>query len=260
MADADGGRTAMARRLVACLDFTELKDGCTAADVDRLLVRARTPAGPVAAVCIWPAFVAQGVAAFSGSGIRVATVVNFPHGAEDVGPAEDETARAVADGADEIDMVIAWKRVADDPDMVTRQVERLKTAADGRLLKAILETGELQDAALIRRAAEAAIAGGADFIKTSTGKVPVGARPEAVAAMAEVIRHSGRPIGLKPSGGMKTLDDAQALLEIAEARLGKGWATPRTFRLGASSLLDDLLRQAGVDAAPAPGTHGSTEY
>ena len=238
------GDKAMAKRLIACLDLTELKDDCTAEDVDRLLARARTPAGNVAAVCVWPCFVRQSKTTLAGSGIKVATVVNFPNGDENIGPAERETVLAMADGADEIDMVISWKKVRKDPAFVTRQVARLKSAAGGRQLKAILETGELDDPALIRKAAMAAIEGGADFIKTSTGKVPVGARVEAVTIMAEVARDMSRGTALKPSGGMKTLADARAMLEAAEAVLGKGWATPQTFRLGASSLLDDLLAHA----------------
>jgi deoxyribose-phosphate aldolase len=235
---------ALARRLIACLDLTELKDGCTQADVDRLLARAATPAGPVAAVCIWPQFVARAVATLRGSGILVATVVNFPAGGDDIEAAVAETRFAVDAGADEVDMVIAWRRVADDAGFVMRQVAALKQAAGGRRLKAILETGALAEPRLVESAARAAIEGGADFVKTSTGKVAAGATPQAVSIMARAIAASGRPVGLKPSGGMRTLADASAMLEAAEAELGAGWATPRTFRLGASSLLDDLLAHA----------------
>lgn len=247
---------AKARRLIACLDLTELRDDCAAQHVAALLARAVTPAGPVAAVCIWPAFVKQAVEALEGRGIRVATVVNFPHGGEDTKRAVTETRRAVADGADEIDMVIAWKRVAVDPRFVTRQVMALKRAAAGRTLKAILETGALGEPALVAAASRAAIAGGADFIKTSTGKVPVGATRDAVATMVRVIAETGKGTGLKPSGGMKTLADAQAFLDIAESELGAGWATPKTFRLGASSLLDDLLAHAAGKASPVNTTGG----
>ena len=105
-------------------------------------------------------------------------------------------------------------------------------------LKVSLETGELSDQGIIRRASELAIKAGADFIKTSTGKTKVSATPEAVTTMLQVIRDSGRPVGLKPSGGIRTIADAQQYLDLADAMMGPQWATPRTFRFGASGLLD----------------------
>ncbi|MTA00293.1 MAG: deoxyribose-phosphate aldolase, partial [Actinobacteria bacterium] len=106
------------------------------------------------------------------------------------------------------------------------------------LLKVILETGELVDPILIDRAAHLAIAAGADFIKTSTGKTRTSATPQAVTIMLATIRASGRAVGLKPSGGIKTVDDALEYLQLADAVMGQDWATPQTFRFGASGLLD----------------------
>jgi deoxyribose-phosphate aldolase len=152
-----------------------------------------------------------------------------------------ETGAAVADGANEVDLVMPYRRVGDDPDLVYGLVSGTRSAAGKALLKVILETGELQDEALIRKASEIAIDAGADFIKTSTGKVPVNATPEAARIMLSVIADQGGDVGFKPAGGIKTLGDANLYLDLAAEALGPDWATPRTFRFGASSLLDNLL-------------------
>ena len=117
-------------------------------------------------------------------------------------------------------------------------------------LKAILETGELADPALIRQAADAALAGGADFLKTSTGKVPVNATPEAAEILLRAILASGRDVGLKPAGGVRTTADAATYLALCDRLMGEGWATPARFRIGASGVLAALL--ATLDGAEAP--------
>ena len=118
----------------------------------------------------------------------------------------------------------------------------------------ILETGELRDPDLIKRAAGLAIAEGADFIKTSTGKVRVNATPEAARIMLEAIAGSDRPVGLKPAGGIRTLGDAAEYLALADEIMGPGWATPQRFRFGASGVLDVILAALDGGAAPASGT------
>ena len=228
---------ALARRAIACLDLTNLNDDCSEADIVDLCARAATPHGNTAAVCIWPRFVALAKQQLAGSAIRIATVVNFPHGGEDTAPAVAETGAAVASGADEIDMVMAYRLAARRPADAQAQIGAIREVARDRLLKVILETGELKDAALIGKAAEIAIAAGADFIKTSTGKVAVNATPEAAGIMLRVIAgHNGR-IGFKPAGGIRTLDDAALYFGLADEILGPGWARPETFRIGASSIL-----------------------
>jgi deoxyribose-phosphate aldolase len=116
----------------------------------------------------------------------------------------------------------------------------VRQEAAGRTLKVIVESGELPGPAAVDRAAMLAIECGADFVKTSTGKTPVSATPEAAEIILEAIAVSGRPVGLKVSGGIRTVDDARAYLELADRIMGPGWATPATFRFGASSLLDAL--------------------
>ena len=243
---------ALARRAIACLDLTNLNDDCSQADVIDLCARAATSHGDTAAVCIWPRFVPQAKQKLSNSAIRIATVVNFPQGGEDTASVIAETDKAIAAGADEIDMVMAYRLVADQPAGVETQIAAIREAARGRLLKVILETGELKDAALIRKAAEIAIAAGADFIKTSTGKVAVNATPEAARVMLSVIAGHLGEIGFKPAGGIRTLDDVALYFGLADEILGPDWATPKTFRIGASSVLDALVATLD-DRATEPG-------
>jgi len=248
---------ALARRAIACLDLTNLNDDCSQVDVIDLCTRAATPHGDTAAVCIWPRFVPLAKQKLGNSAIRIATVVNFPQGGEDTAPVIAETGEAIAAGADEIDMVMAYRLVADRPAEVATQIVAIRQAARGRLLKVILETGELKDPGLIRKAAEIAIAAGADFIKTSTGKVAVNATPEAARIMLSVIAdHDGR-VGFKPAGGIRTLDDVALYFGLADEILGPDWATPKTFRIGASSVLDALVATLdGRAAEPGSGSGG----
>jgi len=194
---------ALARRAIACLDLTNLNDDCSQADIAGLCARAATRHGDTAAICIWPRFVALAKKQLGNSSIRIATVVNFPHGGEDTAPVIAETNAAIAAGADEIDMVMAYRLVADRPADVETQITAIHEAAPGALLKVILETGELKDAALIGKAAEIAIAAGADFIKTSTGKEAVNATLPVslvmVRAIREYRRRTGVEIGFKPA-------------------------------------------------------------
>ena len=238
MTQADDSR---ARLALTCLDLTNLNDDCTPEDIEALCERAFTPFGHVAAICIWPQFVAQAAGLLAGKPVRIATVVKFPAGGEDRDAVIAETEAAVADGASEVDLVMPYRRVGDDPDLVYGVVAGTRAAAGKALLKVILETGELGDEALIRKASEIAIDAGADFIKTSTGKVAVNATPEAARIMLSVIADQGGDVGFKPAGGIKTLEDANLYLDLAAEALGPDWATPRSFRFGASSLLDNLL-------------------
>lgn len=243
-----------ARRALACLDLTDLSDTATEAGAQALCARAVTPFGAVAAVCLWPRFVATAKRALAGTPVKVATVVNFPAGGENTSEVVEEARQAAADGADEVDLVIPWHAIAEHRAGVAEaQVASVRAVLPASVrLKAILETGELADAGLIRAAANEAIAGGADFLKTSTGKTATSATPEAVAVLIQAIREAKRPVALKVSGGVRTLADAKAYLAQADAALGAGWATPGSFRFGASGLLDALLASLSGTAAPKP--------
>jgi deoxyribose-phosphate aldolase len=204
-------------------------------------------------VCVWPAFVAQAVELLRGSGVKVATVVNFPDGGAVVAPVLDETVRALADGADEIDLVLPYRALLAGQSAIARtMVEAVRAAVvPPAKLKVILETGSYPSAHDIRRAADLAIDAGADFVKTSTGKTEHSATVEAVRVLLEAIRDAGRPVGVKPSGGIRTVVDAEAYLSLADEVMGAGWVTPATFRFGASGLLDgvDSLLDAAAEGA-----------
>ncbi len=243
-----------AQRAILLVDLTDLNDGSTQDDINTLCERANTPHGPVAAVCIWPRFVPHAKALLSGTGINVATVANFPDGSSDVENAAHEAARAIADGADEVDIVIPWRAIRDGDTAIAAQVVAAcrREVPQKLCLKVILETGELADEATIRSAARIALENGADFIKTSTGKVPVNATPEAAAIMLEEIAASGKNAGFKAAGGIKTTSDAATYLAIADKIMGPDWASPQTLRFGASGVLGDLLACLGAeDQQPA---------
>jgi deoxyribose-phosphate aldolase len=223
---------------VALLDLTTLEDTDTADDVRALCAKAATPRGPVAAVCILPGVAGVAVDALVGSPVRVATVANFPAGADDPQGAAEATARAVADGVDEVDVVVPWQ--TGDPTAIARLVQACAAVIDGRTLKVILETGSHPNAATTRALAQAALGAGADFLKTSTGKAGPGASPEAARILLEVVRDAGHG-GVKVSGGVRTAEQADAYLALAAEVLDEAWVTPATFRIGASSLLDRLL-------------------
>ena len=231
---------ALARRALPLLDLTDLSEDCTPERIAALCRDAR--AGSVAAICVWPAFVKQGAQALAGSGIKVATVVNFPQGGEDVAAAVAETKAALADGADEIDLVLPYRALMrGDAGRARALVEAVRAACGPACLKVILETGTLATPERVAEGSLLALEAGADFLKTSTGKSPVSATPEAAGIMLAAIAASGRPAGLKVSGGLRRLEDAAAYLAIADALMGPGWAGPRTFRIGASSLYGALM-------------------
>ena len=239
MTDSEMG--AVARRALPLLDLTDLGETCTETKIDTLCRDAK--AGSVAAICVWPRFITQGARALSGTGIRIATVINFPEGGTDCARATDDTAEALRDGADEIDLVLPYRAFQRGDEAAARDVvEAVRETCPDTLLKVILETGELRHPDAIRAAADLALAAGADFLKTSTGKSPVSATPEATEAMLAEIRARGRPAGLKVSGGLRSVADAGTYLALADRIMGPGWATPKTFRLGASSLFGALMQ------------------
>lgn len=229
-----------AQRILSLIDLTNLNDDCTEDNVVELCSRAQGEFGNTAAVCVWPRFVNLCASILRGTSIKVATVVNFPHGGTDVADVVATTIATLDAGADEIDLVLPYQSmITGDEAQVLSMLQAVREVVHAPdHLKVILETGELINPERIRRASELAIKSGADFIKTSTGKSKISATPEAVTTMLQVIRDSGRPVGLKPSGGIRTVAEAQQYLDLADAIMGPQWATPQTFRFGASGLLD----------------------
>jgi len=290
--------TALARRLIPLLDLTSLNEDDTPEKIAALCKRAVTPFGNVAAVCIYPRFVKQAREILAGSGVRVATVANFPAGTGLPDDIEREIATAVADGADEIDMVIPPLDYVPKQRFANRRTVMWKArkACDGRPMKVILETGRYRGGgadpqqlfAADVELSEMAINEGADFIKTSTGKIATGATPDAAAAMMQTVRYGAQesprdfanqpdrepgdypgidaarpiykcrylrtddiPVGFKAAGGIRTVAQAKVYTDLAEQIMGPGYVHGRTFRIGASGLLDDILTTLGQ--APAQG-------
>ncbi|MCC4265425.1 deoxyribose-phosphate aldolase [Oceanimonas baumannii] len=236
-----------ARRVLSLMDLTSLNDSDTDADITALCHRVVTAAGTPAAVCVYPQFVSLAKTTLAALGVaeqvRVATVTNFPDGSADIAGAVQQTQAAIAAGADEVDLVFPWRALqSGDEQTGLALVSACKAACGEQLLKVIIESGALAEPALIRRASELAIEGGADFIKTSTGKVTVNATPEAAGIMLEVIRATGGTTGFKAAGGVRTLAQAAEYLALADRLMGPEWVTPAHFRFGASGLLTDLLR------------------
>jgi deoxyribose-phosphate aldolase len=234
---------ASAHRVLSLLDLTDLSDDCNRSDIDRLCLAATDHHGHVAAVCVWPQFVARSSELLGNTGVRVATVVNFPDPVLTLDEVIAVVRTALDDGADEIDLVLPWPLVlAGDlvgPSAMVRAVKGL--IGPRRVLKVILETGLYPDQASVGRAAHIAVDAGADFLKTSTGKKAVSATPEAVDTLLDVIRHAPHRVGLKPSGGIRTLTDALSYLDRVDEVMGAHWATPDTFRIGASTLHSALI-------------------
>lgn len=234
-----------AHRILSLIDLTNLQDECTDDDVVTLCGRAHSPYGVTAAVCVWPQFVSVARTALSqmtstGNEIKIATVVNFPQGGTDIAAVVNEVEQCLRSGAHEIDCVLPYRAfLQGDIETSSRLIDEVHRRVVGRgHLKVILETGELQDEKSITAAARLAIDNGADFIKTSTGKTPVSATPLAARLMLQVIAAADRPVGLKPSGGIRTLEEAQVYLDLADEIMGPNWVSPATFRFGASGLLD----------------------
>ncbi|MCE8013791.1 deoxyribose-phosphate aldolase [Billgrantia desiderata] len=248
-----------ARQALALMDLTSLNNDDNDTVIRELCARANTPAGHPAAVCVYPAFVSTARQALAEQGlagkVKVATVTNFPHGEADVERAAAETRAAIAAGADEVDVVFPYRALmAGDAEVGRELVEACKRECGDAVLKVILETGELKEAGLIDRAGMLAIDGGADFLKTSTGKVAVNATLDAAKILLTAIKASGRDVGFKAAGGVRTAEDAAAYLQLAERVMGAEWITPAHFRFGASGLLGSLLETLGVEQ-----DKGSTE-
>ncbi len=257
------------RLAMSMLDLTTLEGKDSEGKVRQLCRKAirPLPGDPtvphVAAICVYPNFVAIAKDALFGSGVKVASVATgFPAGQVPLPVKLDETRRAVSAGADEIDMVIdRGAFLSGEYDRVTEEILAVKEACGAAHLKVILETGELETYDNVRRASDLAMAAGADFIKTSTGKVTPAATPPVVLVMLEAIRDhylaTGRRVGMKPAGGIKTSKQALHLLVLVKETLGDAWLTPDLFRIGASTLANDLLMQLAKEST---GRYQNEDY
>jgi deoxyribose-phosphate aldolase len=254
---------------VRMMDLTTLEGADTPGKVTALASKAMRPdpsdltIPPVAAVCIYPNLIEVARKRLGDSGVKVASVATaFPSGQTPTDIKVAEAARAAELGADEIDMVIdRGAFLSGNYARVYEEVRRVKEAVGEAHLKVILETGELGTYDNVRRASLLAIAGGADFIKTSTGKIQPAATLPVTLVMLEAIRdvfeETGRRIGMKPAGGIRHAKQAVSYLVLLHETLGPEWLTPDLFRFGASSLLNDVLLQIRKEKT---GRYQSPDY
>jgi deoxyribose-phosphate aldolase len=253
---------------VSMLDLTTLEGADTPGKVRHLCAKAVCPAPTIpeipsaAAVCVYPALVSVAHSALAGTGVATASVATgFPAGQVSLDAKLRDAEEALAAGADELDMVMSRQAfLAGDDNRVMDEIVRLKEACGDAHLKVILETAELGSYAHIRHASMLAMESGADFIKTSTGKVSSGATPGVCVVMLEAIRdyvdRTGRVVGFKAAGGVSNTKAALHRLVLVKETLGDDWLTPARVRIGASSLLNDLLMQyAKIDS----GRYGRRE-
>jgi len=230
------------------VDLTSLNANDTQASIAKFCEKARSPFGHVAAVCVSPQFIRLVADEFSETPIKAATVANFPTGDASLESVLLEIGNALANGAQEIDVVFPYKKYLSGDKSYGHEFVTACRAACGKnvLLKVILETGALQDLNIIAAASYDALYAGADFIKTSTGKTDVGASLEAAAVMLIVAKALGdqekRTIGVKVSGGIRDFAQAALYVELAEKILGRAAITPETFRIGSSALADEIAK------------------
>jgi deoxyribose-phosphate aldolase len=239
---------------VSMIDLTTLEGKDTPGKVIAMCQKARWPherddIPSCAAVCVYPNMVSVAKRALEGSTVHVASVATaFPSGLSPLDIKLDDTRRAVEFGADEIDMVIdRGAMLRGEHGKVFDEIAAVKEACGPAHLKVILETGELGTYDVVRKASQIAMLAGADFIKTSTGKVQPAATPPVTLVMLEAIRDyfyaTGKRIGMKPAGGIRTAKQALHYLVIVKETLGDAWLHPDMFRFGASVLLNDVLMQ-----------------
>jgi deoxyribose-phosphate aldolase len=240
---------------IRMMDLTTLEGRDTPGKVRALCAKAMHPQPgdpsipPVAAVCLYPSLIPEAKEALRGSTVKVASVATgFPSGQTFREIKVAEVREAVAAGADEIDMVIdRGAFLSGDYATVFDEIVEIKDACGDAHLKVILETGELGTFDQVRRASILAMAAGADFIKTSTGKIQPAATLPVTLVMLEAIRDfekaTGRAVGMKPAGGIRTAKEAVQYLVVLYETLGPRWMTPERFRFGASTLLNDVLMQ-----------------
>ncbi len=250
-----GAKVAGLKLAVRMMDLTTLEGKDTAGKVRQMCRKALSPLdsdgsiGPCAAVCVYPNLVATAKRALAGSSVKVASVATaFPSGQSPLDVKLQDVRRAVELGADEIDMVIdRGAMLSGDYAKVFDEIAATKEACGSAHLKVILETGELGSYDVVRKASDIGIAAGGDFIKTSTGKVQPAATPAVTLVMLEAIRDhyyaTGRRIGMKPAGGVRTAKQSLHYLVLVKETLGDAWLTPDLFRFGASALLNDVLMQ-----------------
>ena len=235
------------------LDLTSLNDDDTQESIQAFLAKAdQKKLGHVAAVCVYPGFLAQAFNGVAKDGINRATVINFPSGKGQPAQTAQDVKKAIASGANEIDIVLDYESfLAGDAKKAETLLRACRAACGADIkLKVILESAAFDDYKDLSAASRLALDCGADFLKTSTGKSAMGgASLEAAATMLQAILDTGSASGIKISGGVKTVADCAQYQSLAKKMMGKDWITTDTFRIGASGVLTDILQRLGKPAA-----------
>ncbi len=234
--------------IIPLIDLTSLNEDDDEISITALCENAKTPYGNVASVCVYPKFINLVVSLLKNTPIKINTVVNFPTGDFTMAETLSLAEAAISNGANEIDMVFPYKTyLLGDKNTAIEFVSNVKKLCKNDVkLKVIIETGEVKYPGLIQMISTDAINAGADFIKTSTGKTSQGATIEAAETILNTIHtHPGsHTVGLKVSGGIRTIAQALSYIEVAQKVMGSDWIQPTFFRIGASSLLNEIISTA----------------
>ncbi len=229
----------IAEIILKSIDLTSLNKDDSSFKIEELSKKAKTPYGDVASVCVYPQFIKT---VKENTDVKVATVINFPYGLDEPNKIASDIKDFVKFGAAEVDVVFPYRYFLDkEYDKLEAFLEMIAAVDKDVVTKIILETSEISKFSKIVEATKLCLDAGANFIKTSTGKANGGATPEVANIILETIAAHPKKAGFKASGGVKTFEDARKYVILAEAIMGEKWIKPKNFRIGASSLLGDVL-------------------
>ncbi len=237
------------KKILTSIDLTSLNDADTNEKIASLCKNANTPFGHVAAVCVYPQFIHQVKELLQETRVKLATVANFPSGTEELNHVVLTLQQAINSGAQEVDIVFPYREyLSGKIEKANNFIKKCKAVCGEKiLLKVILETGMFDDQQKLTYACRDAILAGADFLKTSTGKISIGATLSAATVILMTIKNMSseidRCIGFKASGGIRTIEQASEYIALANEIMGLDWVTPRTFRIGASQLCDLVISE-----------------
>lgn len=250
-----------AKTILHLIDLTSLNDDDSEESIILLCQKACSEVGNVAAICVYPKFIKIAHSTLQKcpiKDIKIATVINFPAGEDNIEKVILDTQEAVNLGANEVDLVFPYKQfIKGNTKLASSMIKACKKACGEHvLLKVIIESGELKQQALIESACQIAISAGADFIKTSTGKVKINATLQAAEIiLACISRSKNKAIGFKAAGGISSVEEAEKYLNLAETIMGSEWIKASHFRFGASSLLNDVLKKLGTHTSPSTNAY-----
>ncbi|MBP5398999.1 MAG: deoxyribose-phosphate aldolase [Alphaproteobacteria bacterium] len=235
----------LAKKLISNLDLTSLNLSDSKEDIISLCEKAKTPFGNVCAVCVYPQFIPLAKNLLKNTNIAVATVINFPQGSSDIISIREQFINSINYGADEIDAVFPYRDFLENNiDICRTFLETLTQNKADKKIKIILESGAFKHQELLMQACLLCLKYDIDFLKTSTGKTEVSATPEAAKTIIDSIKSASKNVGIKISGGIKTFEQSEQYYNIIQNAMGENWITPQHFRIGASSLLNNLIQEA----------------